>query len=223
VATLSRLEWKALAAPWQACIEEAWTSYREGSVPIGAAILDAEGRLAATGRNHRAGGGFEGSEPHGQRLAHAELTALFQATAAHTDLRGFSLYSTMEPCPLCTGALAMARVGVVHFAARDLFAGSLGLLDASAFLRSRQVRVEGPFDARLEELMLALNADFWLRQTTASARRLIELWRVAFPSAVELGELLHSTAVLEAAAREALPARDVLALMESTAEGRHQP
>jgi tRNA(Arg) A34 adenosine deaminase TadA len=119
VATLSRLEWKALAAPWQACIEEAWTSYREGSVPIGAAILDAEGRLAATGRNHRAGGGFEGSEPHGQRLAHAELTALFQATAAHTDLRGFSLYSTMEPCPLCTGALAMARVGVVHFAARD--------------------------------------------------------------------------------------------------------
>jgi tRNA(adenine34) deaminase len=209
------LTWSALAPPWQSCIEEAWAAYREGSVPVGAAIVDAQGRIAATGRNRRADNHGRGAEIHGHALAHAELNALLRASAEHPDLYGFSLYSTVEPCPLCTGALAMTHVSRVEFAARDLFAGSLGLLEASAFLRSRQIEVAGPFDSRLEEVMLALNVDFWLRNPSPSARKLIELWRVAFPAAVELGEAAHGEGTLQSAAREGLPAAVMLELLES--------
>jgi tRNA(Arg) A34 adenosine deaminase TadA len=211
------LSWDTLAAPWQACIEEAWASYREGSVPIGAVVVDAEGRTVATGRNRHA----DSSETtaHGHTLAHAELNALFQAGPG-VDLRECCLYTTMEPCPLCTGALAMAHVKRVTYAARDLWAGSLGLLDASAFLRSRQIDVVGPFDSRLEELMLALNVDFWLRQPSPSARKLVELWRVAFPAAVEMGEQAFADGSLQAAAREGLPAREMLTLLDTSVISR---
>jgi tRNA(Arg) A34 adenosine deaminase TadA len=206
------LNWETLAAPWQASIEEAWASYREGSVPIGAVIVDADGRTVATGRNRLASGGS--SPAHGHNLAHAELNALFEAGAQSADLRGCCLYTTMEPCPLCTGALAMAHVKGVAYAARDLWAGSLGLLDASAFLRSRQIDVVGPFDGRLEEVMLALNVDFWLRQPSPSASKLVDLWRVAFPAAVEMGQQAFAEGSLQTAAREGLPAGEMLNLLE---------
>ena len=108
----------------------------------------------------------------------------------------------------------------VAYAARDLWAGSLGLLDASAFLRSRQIDVVGPFDSRLEEVMLALNVDFWLRQPSPSARKLVELWRVAFPAAVEMGEQAFAEGSLQAAAREALPAREMLTLLDTSVISR---
>jgi tRNA(Arg) A34 adenosine deaminase TadA len=208
------LAWETLAAPWQESVEEAWASYREGSVPIGAVVVDAEGRTVATGRNRR----FDVSSApaRGHTLAHAELNALLQAGTA-VDLRECCLYTTMEPCPLCTGALAMAHVKRVAYAARDLWAGSLGLLDASAFLRSRQIDVMGPVDSRLEEVMLALNVDFWLRQPSPSARKLVDLWRVAFPVAVEMGEHAFADGSLQAAAREGLPARETLTLLDEAA------
>jgi tRNA(adenine34) deaminase len=43
--------WDTLATPWQICIEEAWTAYCHGSLPIGAAVTDRDGRLPARGRN----------------------------------------------------------------------------------------------------------------------------------------------------------------------------
>ena len=43
--------WQSLSQPWRACLEEAWTAYRAGSVPIGAAITDGAGRVVARGRN----------------------------------------------------------------------------------------------------------------------------------------------------------------------------
>jgi tRNA(Arg) A34 adenosine deaminase TadA len=211
------LTWETLAAPWQASVEEAWASYREGSVPIGAVVVDAEGRTVATGRDRR--DESDDAPAHGHTLAHAELNALLQAGTA-VDLRECCLYTTMEPCPLCTGALAMAHVKRVAYAARDLWAGSLGLLDASAFLRSRQIDVLGPFDSRLEEAMLALNVDFWLRQPSPSARKLVELWRVAFPVAVEMGERAFTDGSLQAAAREGLPAGEMLILLDAAASRR---
>jgi tRNA(Arg) A34 adenosine deaminase TadA len=220
VTTLSRLTWSALAAPWQSCVAEAWAAYREGSAPIGAVIVDAQGQIVATGRNRRSDEGSHEPELRGPALAHADLNALLLASADHPDLRGFSLYTTLEPCPLCTGALAMAHVSRVEFAARDLFAGSLGLLEANAFLRSRQIEVAGPYDSRLEEVMLALNVDFWLRQPSPSARKLIELWRVAFPAAVELGERTYADGSLQAASREGLPASEMLALLDTASVGR---
>ena len=91
-----------------------------GEVPVGAVVVDAEGRVIGRGRNRR--------EETGDATAHAELEAIRQACAALGDWRlsGCTLYVTLEPCPMCTGAIINARVPTLVFGAREAQSGSCG-------------------------------------------------------------------------------------------------
>src|SRR5687767_4841026 len=116
--------WAALAPPLQAAVEEAWSAYCAGSLPHGAAVADAQGRVLARGRNRvyerQAGGGSTSTLVlHGHPLAHAEVNALVALDYTSVDVRSCVLYATTEPCPLCTGALLMSGVGELRYGARD--------------------------------------------------------------------------------------------------------
>lgn len=89
-------------------------------VPVGCLILDAEGREMARAHDARQGG----ADP----LAHAEWLALRQAAARQGDWRldGMTLVVTLEPCPMCAGAILMARVGRVIFGAASPKWGAAG-------------------------------------------------------------------------------------------------
>ena len=91
-----------------------------GDVPVGCVIADAEGRIIGRGRNRR-------EEAH-DATAHAELEAIREACAALRDWRldGCSLYVTLEPCPMCAGAIINARIPRVVFGAREENTGSCG-------------------------------------------------------------------------------------------------
>lgn len=92
-----------------------------GEVPVGAAVVR-DGVVVAVAGNRR--------EELADPTAHAEILALRQA-AADTGgwrLEGATLYVTLEPCPMCAGALVAARVGRVVFGAPDPKAGSCGSL-----------------------------------------------------------------------------------------------
>ncbi|MCX5967824.1 MAG: nucleoside deaminase [Cyanobacteria bacterium] len=93
---------------------------RQGEIPVAAVILDRHGHGLGWGSNRR----------HRQQdpLGHAELVALRQAAALRGDWRfnDCSLLVTLEPCPMCAGALIQARVGRVVFAASDAKRGALG-------------------------------------------------------------------------------------------------
>ena len=93
---------------------------RQGEIPVAAVILDRNGHCLGWGSNRR----------HRQQdpLGHAELVALRQAAALRGDWRfnDCSLLVTLEPCPMCAGALIQARVGRVVFAASDAKRGALG-------------------------------------------------------------------------------------------------
>ena len=94
-------------------------------VPVGAVVLDADGRELAAARNGREAG----ADP----TAHAEVLALRDAAAATGTwhLEGCTLYVTLEPCAMCAGAIVLARVDRVVFGAIDPkagFTGSLGNL-----------------------------------------------------------------------------------------------
>lgn len=93
----------------------------EGEVPVGAVVVK-DGKVIATGRNRR-----EGAR---NALAHAEIEALNGACEALGGWRlsGCTLYVTLEPCPMCTGAIINARVDRVVYGADDLKAGSCGSL-----------------------------------------------------------------------------------------------
>ena len=92
---------------------------QSGEVPVGAVIVGADGALLATAANAP----IALSDP----TAHAEILALREAARrlGHYRLEGATLYCTLEPCPMCAGALVHARIRRLVFGARDLRFGGV--------------------------------------------------------------------------------------------------
>jgi tRNA(Arg) A34 adenosine deaminase TadA len=86
----------------------------------------------------------------GHRLAHAEINALLSVDHAAINLRECVLYTTLEPCALCVGAIRMLHISQVRYAARDPVAGGLRLLEATPFMRQGLVEAKTPGLAELE-------------------------------------------------------------------------
>jgi len=93
---------------------------REGEIPVAAVVLDGNGRCIGWGSNRR--------HRHQDPLGHAELVALRQAAAGRGCWRFncCTLVVSLEPCPMCAGALVQARMGRVVFGAGDPKRGALG-------------------------------------------------------------------------------------------------
>ena len=92
----------------------------EGETPVGCIISDTGGNVVGSGRNRR--------EKERRSTAHAEIEAINNACEALGDwrLNGCSLYVTLEPCPMCAGAIIMSRISKVFYGARDELTGSCG-------------------------------------------------------------------------------------------------
>ncbi len=101
-------------------LEEARQALEHDDIPVGAVLIK-DGNVLATGRNER--------EVLGSPVAHAEVQALVAGAKAngHWNLSGCKLYITLEPCPMCAGALVMARVEEVIYAAADQKGGAISL------------------------------------------------------------------------------------------------
>ena len=184
--------WGSLSLPWQVCLEEAWEAYCAGSVPIGAVVTDAAGHILARARNRIADSEGEAGTLYGQTLAHAEVNVLTGLPPqGKVDRHTCALYTTVEPCPLCLGAIYMSGVRQLHYAARDPFAGSTNLLGATPYLSRKPIEVFGPQRADLEIISLALGVEFELSHDRGeSTRQLLEVWRAVVPQGVSLGEAL---------------------------------
>src|SRR5205823_12796650 len=102
-------------------LAEARRAAAEGEVPIGA-VLVVEGRIAGRGRNAR--------ERLRDPTAHAEILALQEAarTLGRWRLTGSTMYATLEPCPMCAGALINARVERLVYGVADPKAGAVDTL-----------------------------------------------------------------------------------------------
>ena len=120
-----------------------------GEIPIGAVILDRDGRIIGRGRNRR---------EEGDPLAHAEMLAITEAARAIGDwrLEGTTMVVTLEPCAMCAGALVNARVAKLVFGAYDPkagYCGTLGNLVQDPRLNHRLEVVGGFEEQRSRELL----------------------------------------------------------------------
>ncbi|MBQ9444278.1 MAG: tRNA adenosine(34) deaminase TadA [Lachnospiraceae bacterium] len=113
-------------------MKQAVKAYEAGEVPIGCIIVEnATGKVIGRGYNRR--------NTDRTTLAHAEITAIKKASKAAGDwrLEGCTIYITLEPCPMCAGAIVQARIDRCVFAAPSDKAGCAGsvvnLLDMSGF------------------------------------------------------------------------------------------
>ena len=98
----------------------AHAAFEAGEVPVGCVITDRDGAIIGRGRNRR--------RENRDATAHAEIEAIRQACEVLGDwrLEGCSLYVTLEPCPMCTGAIINARIPTLVFGAREEQSGSCG-------------------------------------------------------------------------------------------------
>jgi len=107
-------------------LREARRAAAEGEVPVGAVVVK-DGRLIGRGHNQR--------ETLRDPTAHAEMIAITQAAAAVEGwrLEGATMFVTLEPCPMCAGALVNARMARLVYGADDPKAGACGtLMDLAA-------------------------------------------------------------------------------------------
>ena len=105
----------------QIALKEAEKAEKKGEVPIGAVIVH-EDKVIATGYNHR--------ETTQTTLSHAELIAIEKANKVLNSwrLEDCILYVTLEPCPMCAGAIVQSRIKRVVYGASDPKAGCAGTL-----------------------------------------------------------------------------------------------
>ena len=103
----------------RAALEEAAAAVDHGDVPVGALVLAPDGTELGRGRNRR--------EQLADPTAHAELEALRAAAATLGGWRldGCTLVVTLEPCPMCAGALVQSRVATLVYGADDPKAGAV--------------------------------------------------------------------------------------------------
>ncbi|MDC0742224.1 tRNA adenosine(34) deaminase TadA [Polyangium mundeleinium] len=126
------------AAFMRAAIEEAVAAANSGDVPVGAVLVDAAGTIVGRGRNRR--------ELLQDPTAHAEVEALRDAARQRGAWRlaGFTVYVTLEPCPMCAGALVNARVSRLVYGCTDPKAGAVDTL----FTIGRDLRLNHRYEVQ---------------------------------------------------------------------------
>ncbi|KAK0656730.1 putative cytosine deaminase [Cercophora newfieldiana] len=120
--------------------EEAKTSYQEGGIPIGAALVSCTGELLGRGHNMRV--------QLGSPIHHGETSALFNSGRLPASAyAGSTMYTTLSPCDMCTGACLLYGISRVVIGENRTFLGG------EAYLRQRGVEVVVLDDVPCRELM----------------------------------------------------------------------
>lgn len=148
----------------RAALGRAKTAAEQGETPVGAVIVK-DGKIIAGGRNKR--------EKAKNALCHAEISAINAACKKLGGWRliGCDLYVTLEPCPMCAGAIINSRIENVYFGAYDKKAGSFGsVTDLSLLPYNHKPEIHGGI---LEKECSKQLSDFFkkLRQTKEAEKR----------------------------------------------------
>src|SRR5262245_27157252 len=134
----------------QAAIEEAELGLREGGIPIGAVLVH-DGRIIGRGHNRRV--------QQGSATLHGEMDALERAGRHPASVyRACTMYTTLSPCAMCSGAILLYRIPRVVVGENQTFLGE------EALLRARGVSVEvvqDPRCIRLMERFISEHTDLW--------------------------------------------------------------
>ncbi|KAK5129204.1 hypothetical protein LTR08_003754 [Meristemomyces frigidus] len=127
-------------AGFKAALEEAKKGASEGGVPIGACLVDKHGKILGRGHNMRV--------QNSSATLHAEISALETAGRLPASAyEGATMYTTLSPCDMCTGACILYKVSRVVMGENNTFVGG------DAYLKQRGVEVVNLKNAECEKLM----------------------------------------------------------------------
>jgi tRNA(Arg) A34 adenosine deaminase TadA len=186
-------------AEW-VCLELAWQALLAGAAPIGAVITDATGAIIGTGRN-AVDGDADPPLVSGSLLAHAEVNALIWLRDGRQRHADYRLVSSLEPCPMCTGAFRMAGLGALTFLGADPFNGATWVLTSDRYVGRRPVDISGPRDDRFGRLAAGLIVAYQMRRRPGGP--FIAAHRELRPDLLAAGEGLVEAGLFERADRQA--------------------
>ena len=152
-------------------MELAREAAEQGETPVGAVIVRSDGFIAGKGKNSR--------EKGRNALCHAEIIAINEACRSLGGWRlvGCTLYVTLEPCPMCAGAIINSRIDRVVFAAGDPKAGSAGSV-ANLFHMNYNHRPEitgGVMEAESKALLKGFFSELRRKKQTMSGIKMVEV------------------------------------------------
>ncbi|MDL2342718.1 nucleoside deaminase [Deinococcus sp. MIMF12] len=198
---------------WHAALSEAWTAYLHGSYPIGAAIVDGAGEVIARGRNRLGEGRAVDGVISGHRLGHAEVNTLLtlpELTAEES--RQLTLVTTVEPCPMCLGAMLMARIGRLAFAASDPWGGHTDALTDTFYPRQKNVQVSRAPE-EVERMCTVLLLTFFLDHSMPREHGFFVSHQEQHPHLFEAALQLHASGALAALRTRQAPLSEALSLL----------
>ncbi|GGK27767.1 hypothetical protein GCM10008955_21930 [Deinococcus malanensis] len=210
---------EVISAGWHVALSEAWEAYLHGSYPIGACVVDQTGHVLAWGRN-RLGEPrrVEAGVISGHDLAHAEINALLAlADMPRPECYGWTVLTTVQPCPQCAGAIAMSGVRAVEYAAPDPWAGCTRLLTEDSYVSRKAIRVgRAPAIVQVVALRLAL-VGFLEEGHSSLESSLMRSYRQTHPGDLEVATRFHRSGALQALREERAPVNEALTLLEAGA------
>jgi len=135
-------------------LQEAQDAAARGEVPVGAVVISPEGEVIARAGNR--------TREHNDPTAHAEMLAIREACAriGSERLGGCALYVTLEPCAMCAGAIAAARIGRLYYGASDPKSGGVAQ-GARVFAHPQCHHAPEVFDGIAEEDSAAMLTAFF--------------------------------------------------------------
>jgi tRNA(adenine34) deaminase len=181
------MKWCEIPYLWQQTFEVAWESFLEGSRPIGAIVVNEEGDIVSKGKSSTKKQTSDAAAFHNE-IAHAEVNALLKLdNRIHTHVKGYTLYTSLEPCPLCFGAFYMSGIRNLKYAAKDKYGGSTNLKDTTPYLSRKPVQVEGPVPS-LEYLAILLGYYYDFSISDPKAHPVHEGMKEDYPRAIRLAK-----------------------------------
>ncbi len=132
--------------PWLRVTRLAWEAHTNGNIGVGAVLTDQNGIIIAEGRNRVCDHDAPSGHLRSTFLAHAEIDVLGQLKP--DDYRGHTIWTSLEPCPLCSTAIVMSNVGNVRYAAGDIMWENISrLADLNQFMADRWPTRIGPLNS----------------------------------------------------------------------------
>lgn len=196
--------WSSLARPWQTAFEAAWASWRAGSLGVGAVITNADGAILAVGQNRLMDAPGGPGPLAGIPMAHAEMNAL--ASLPPRDCGRCALYTTLEPCFMCSATISGTyHIPRVFFAAHDPWwdglAEALGEHPVTARSLPQREHLGGPYGVLAYVLPVTATLQHWPAPLDAHER--------LAPARLALAQQLLEGGVLTRLAQERVNPPDV--------------
>lgn len=184
--------WNEIAEPWKMAFLQGWEAFKNGSIPIGAAIVDENGKVISLGRNR-----LNEHNILNPKIAHAEMECLLKLDVQkYPNVKQYTLYACMEPCPMCFGTIVMSNFRKLKVAARDGHGGAVHYCETDPYIKSKNLQVEFELGV-LQAVQITLQSYFELRICNGEVNKIIDIFSQDCPEAAKLAKIFYDEKYLD--------------------------